>query len=279
MQIADMNPFVRYVGKNFLSSTPLRRARDQRLFFVTSHKSIWNIAGEDHTFSGGSLFFLPAGTPYSMTATEKSGLIAVNFDFFQSASAPINTFATLTEKEYETFGPLEPSCFEKDSFSFPMSVIDNMFEHRIENLLSEFEQKKIFYREKCSAILKDILLELLRQFTTDSSGENHAADKMISYIRENYMHPITNQDIASCVRYHEYHANRLMLRHTGTTLHKYLNDLRIEHAKTYLISTKLSVSEIAEKTGLGSVSRFSECFKKATGLSPLAYRKENFRLI
>ncbi len=279
MQVADINPFVRYAGRNFLSSTPMRRARDQRIFFITSNESIWNIAGKEHTFSRGSLFFLPAGTPYSMKSSETFSLVAVNFDFTQSPSSPQNTFATLTEAEYNAIGPLEHICFEKNSFSTPMFVSGKLFEHRTEDLVSEFEQKKIFYREKTSAILKDILFEMLRMFTTDSSGENLAVDKMITFICENYMLPITNKDIASCVQYHEYHANRLMLRYTGTTLHKYLTDFRIERAKMYLASTKLSASEIAEKTGLGTVSRFSECFKKATGFSPLAYRKENFRLM
>lgn len=279
MLIADINPFVRYVGKNFLSSTPMRQARDQRIFFVASGTSAWRIAEEDHTFARGTIFFIPAGTPYCMKATEKNGLVAVNFDFTQSDPPLNNTFPTVSKAEYEATGPIEHIDFEKNSFSAPMVVSGNLLEHRIENLVSEFEQRKIFYREKSSAILKDILFEMLRQFTTDSSGENHATDKMIAYIRENYMHPITNRDIASCVQYHEYHANRLMIRHTGTTLHKYLNDFRVEHAKIYLSTTTISVSEIAEKTGFGSVSHFSECFKKITGISPLAYRKENFRMI
>ena len=90
---------------------------------------------------------------------------------------------------------------------------------------------------------------------------------------------MSNKDISSIVGYHEYHANRLMLRHTGMTLHKYLNNFRMERAKMLLVSTDFSVGEIAEKSGPGSVSRFFESFRKSTGVSPAVYRKENFRLI
>ena len=237
MQVTDINPFVRYAGRNFLSSTPLRRARDQRMFYIASKESQWHIDGASYNFSRGTLFYLPAGTPYCMEASDKFGLIAVNFDFTQVAAHQTTSLSTVSDEDFALAGAVETLSFEKDFFCVPMFVSGNVFEQKMDALVSEFEEKKIYFREKTSAILKDILVEMLR-LSADNSEENLAADKMITYIRENYMLPITNKDIASCVRYHEYHANRLMLRHTGTTLHKYLTDYRIERAKMYLTSTK-----------------------------------------
>jgi len=47
----------------------------------------------------------------------------------------------------------------------------------------------------------------------------------------------------------------------------------VERAKVLLKSTPLSVSEIAQEVGFGDASNFSTRFAKATGQSPLQYRK------
>ena len=45
-----------------------------------------------------------------------------------------------------------------------------------------------------------------------------------------------------------------------------------ENAKKLLLSTSLSVGEIADKTGFSYVTYFSQAFKKETGISPIEYR-------
>ena len=55
---------------------------------------------------------------------------------------------------------------------------------------------------------------------------------------------------------------------------KYLSYLRIEKAKKLLLTSDMTVCEIADACGFGSVYYFSSAFKKKTGLAALAYRKE-----
>ena len=279
MLVSEINPFVRFAGFIPAPSTPLRIARDNRLFFVMADHVTWNIQGKTHVAPVGTALFIPSGTSYSLSSSEHSQLIGVNFDFTQIASHISTSIATLAPELFDAGSSLEHLPFEDACFAAPILLHGAISEQKVEHLVSEFQQKKIFFREKSSAILKEILMDILRFSRTDSTKERSCADAMIAYKQENYMLPITNREIAAYVRYHEYHANRLMLRHTGTTMHKYLTNYRIERAKTYLTATELSVSEIAERTGLGSVSRFSACFKNATGLSPAAYRTQNFRLV
>lgn len=54
---------------------------------------------------------------------------------------------------------------------------------------------------------------------------------------------------------------------------EYFTELKIKYAKNLLREGELSVSEIGEHLGYGSVHNFSRAFKKNVGLSPTAYKK------
>lgn len=53
---------------------------------------------------------------------------------------------------------------------------------------------------------------------------------------------------------------------------QFITDMRIEAAKKLLKETRLSISEVAYKTGFSDLSYFSNTFRKKTGISPKDYR-------
>jgi two-component system response regulator YesN len=70
--------------------------------------------------------------------------------------------------------------------------------------------------------------------------------------------------------------SRMIKQELGTTFNSYLTQLRIRRASRLLISTELTIAEIAEQVGYETQHYFSTAFKRATGLSPLQYRKGAF---
>lgn len=59
---------------------------------------------------------------------------------------------------------------------------------------------------------------------------------------------------------------------TGVSPNQYHLDLRLDKAKELLMSTDLTVNEVAFKTGFSSIFYFSRLFKKKNGLAPKEYR-------
>ena len=55
-------------------------------------------------------------------------------------------------------------------------------------------------------------------------------------------------------------------------LREYINQLRIEESKRLLLSTDLSVSEIATQVGYCNISYFSTVFHKLMGVGPFEWR-------
>ena len=60
---------------------------------------------------------------------------------------------------------------------------------------------------------------------------------------------------------------------TGFGLREYLVNLRIQRACELLLSTTLSITDIADKCGFNDSNYFGDAFRKAIGVSPRDYRK------
>ncbi|MCE0639011.1 helix-turn-helix domain-containing protein, partial [Clostridioides difficile] len=54
---------------------------------------------------------------------------------------------------------------------------------------------------------------------------------------------------------------------------EYINLLRIEESKKYLLDRSMSVSDICKKVGFNNSSYFSQIFKKFNSITPNEYRK------
>ena len=75
------------------------------------------------------------------------------------------------------------------------------------------------------------------------------------------------------------HINKYYLAHTfqkayGISPITYLNRRRIEESKYMLGNTGYSLAQISELMGFSSPSYFSQCFRKAEGLTPNEYRRQ-----
>ena len=62
---------------------------------------------------------------------------------------------------------------------------------------------------------------------------------------------------------------------TGLPPHQFLIKCRLDQTKVYLKDTSLSITQIAQDSGFCSSQHFTSHFKRATGVTPSAWRKEN----
>jgi AraC family transcriptional regulator len=67
---------------------------------------------------------------------------------------------------------------------------------------------------------------------------------------------------------------RTFRRTFGCTVGEYLRRLRIERAAEQLVSGDLPLAEIALAAGFADQSHFSNVFRRRTGVSPSAFRRE-----
>lgn len=94
----------------------------------------------------------------------------------------------------------------------------------------------------------------------------------ISYIKQHFSEPISLESIARVTGYTEYYIARKFQKEMGIKLLDYIKDVRLEYAKIWLATTKLTIQEISERLQFGTRSYFTKIFKDRTGVTPNEYR-------
>jgi AraC family transcriptional regulator len=94
-----------------------------------------------------------------------------------------------------------------------------------------------------------------------------------NYIEEHLAEQISLASLAQLVRLSPYYFCRAFKQSFGLPPHRYHGSRRIERAKTLLAKPASSVTEIGLTLGFSETSSFSAAFRKATGLTPTAYRR------
>src|SRR5258706_4275848 len=93
------------------------------------------------------------------------------------------------------------------------------------------------------------------------------------FIDENFGDKIDLNNIAEESCFSKFHFIRLFRKAYGKTPHRYLMNVRIDHAKQ-LLRENISVTDVCFSVGFDSVSSFSGLFKKATGFTPSKFQKK-----
>lgn len=100
-------------------------------------------------------------------------------------------------------------------------------------------------------------------------------DLIKEYLNENYLRDITLDDIVKVSGISKYYLIRQFEESQGLSPHKYITNLRINHAKK-LLKKAVDFTEIALESGFYDQSHFIKYFKEYTGVTPMKYACSNF---
>ena len=277
MLFPDINPFVRFAEIiHFESVGAPVYVRDCRIFYVLAGEA--KICINDHTYSmrPHTVFYCCSDSTYTISSSGVD-LICVNFDLTQDNRCREQPYSPVRLSGTNALPPAG-SCFVEDLCILNQHILlENGMVCRelLEEILGEFSTRRIHYRESASALLKALLVQLLRGSMERVSQSAGAVKKIIDHIHTHYDEPMSNALFSQLTGYHEYYLNRLFTRHTGSTIHQYILDVRISHARKILLNTDLPLSVIAEKVGFNSNTYFSTYFRQIAGLSPAQFRKKH----
>ena len=98
------------------------------------------------------------------------------------------------------------------------------------------------------------------------------ADQIVDMVNNNLSYKWKLNDLADKMNMSTATLQR-KLKDESVDFSHLLQQARLKKAKSFLISTNISISQIAEQCGFESSSYFSSVFKKANNMSPSQYRK------
>ncbi|WP_336518229.1 AraC family transcriptional regulator [Pollutibacter soli] len=92
------------------------------------------------------------------------------------------------------------------------------------------------------------------------------------FIDENYDEPIDLEQISRKAFLSRFHFHRIFTQVYKKTPKQYLTKVRLDAAKELLAKEGLSITEVCNLIGFGSLGSFSTLFSKQSGYSPQYYR-------
>ena len=116
----------------------------------------------------------------------------------------------------------------------------------------------------------------IRESTDIIRTDNIEIIQAIRYIRENATLGVTVRDIVEQLNIEQRTLERGVKKILGRTVKAELIRIRMEHAVKLLVSTHLSVREIAMNSGFASQEYFVNAFRRVYQKSPQQYRYDHF---
>lgn len=217
-----------------------------------------------------SVFFMRPGQVHRLTLKKGSSGYLIEFknDFFSPTKHSANQLLRkVSSKNY---------C-QADSKRFKelLTVLSNIFR--------EFTLRQEKYIDVIKANLEIFFIELSRQSQNPGTLANETSlysqerlEELIQLLESNIYAKKQVSDYADMMHLTSYQLNTITKKLLGKTCSAIIDDHIILEAKRQLLATSEQISQIADQLGYEDPSYFIRFFKKYTGYSPEAFRK-NFK--
>jgi AraC-like DNA-binding protein len=240
-----------------------------------SRKPVFELANQQHNILLGHHQL----QPFSKHDVHHLVLIDIDFSFF-SRYLPHDHPGFLNLKMGLTQG--KASVFSKTNLHITPEIIG------ILNALKSSPHtgfcEKLFLESK---VLELLVLQLSQyeqlinddlkpQLKKDDLNKMHEVRKILI---ENMHNPLSLRTLSHMVGTNEFNLKRNFKVAFGNTVYGYLNQYKMEQAKTILLEKDITIAELAQSMGYKYATHFSSAFKKYFGYLPNKIRTGNFTLI
>ncbi|WP_218971802.1 helix-turn-helix transcriptional regulator [Necropsobacter massiliensis] len=133
------------------------------------------------------------------------------------------------------------------------------------------------YQQTASFLLSSLLsncLDLLSSRIKTTPKTRDLFEGIRQYIELHFTEDLTRESIAKTFHISPNYLSFLFQQKSRMGLNQYINQLRLEHAKSLLKRYDLNVQEIALAAGFKDSNYFCRIFKKKTARSPSEYRSQ-----
>jgi two-component system response regulator YesN len=174
-------------------------------------------------------------------------------------------------------GRKDDACFHYGS---TIRILEERFEI-LEIKGSELEFKEIMEQSRRTKSYEELVNLYDRHFKKYKeliSAAMSRSDKKyifhaMEYIENHYMDNLTLEVLAGEVHMNPYYFSSYFKKNSGENFKDYLNQVRMKHGVSLLVSTDKKTADIAQEVGFRDNRSFSELFHRIYGENPSSYRK------
>ncbi|MBQ9143133.1 MAG: helix-turn-helix transcriptional regulator [Lachnospiraceae bacterium] len=154
---------------------------------------------------------------------------------------------------------------------------------QIQEITARIEQEWEHFDEYSEVIIEGLVIQFFVTALRGQSAppamdtarkENHQPlIDAISYVQHHYAQDPSLQETADAVHVSSAHLSRLFRSDLETTYSQFLTEVKLSHAMSLLLNSRLPISEVANQCGYQNSNYFCDAFKKVMGVSPLKFKK------
>lgn len=208
----------------------------------------------------GNTYLLSYFDFHSFKAIEDTEIISIKFDASVLNAELIKHISEGTHIFNCTF-----DCDELSSVLRKTSIME-----------SEMKNKQLFSKQMIENILSELIIGMIRRSKDEKEKPTpHIIQKVVLYIIMNFRDGnISLRHIAEKMNVSVNYLGFLFQNTMDISFREYLNMLRIKYACRLLLSSELSMKEIAYSSGYKTNEHFLRCFKRETGMTPSEFKRE-----
>jgi len=247
------------------------------LIYMERGSAVFQVGGTGYPVTEGELLFVNSGELHGGHTEDADEVRFVCVVFHPSLlhirnhdrhALELLTPLTSGSRQIETRIPVSSSDYPKIS-------------NALKELIREFAEKADGYEVSVKACAGLLLSWLSRSYSKERRGsgtteglreKNERFQELLTSLEGRYSEKWTVEQAAALVHLSPYHFCKVFKRLTGFSFVQFLTLHRIQESERLLKETELSVTEIAEMAGYGSINAFSKVFKSYKGCPPTALR-------
>lgn len=280
----DQLPF--YIGlHNVQHITPLHHHDFVELTYVYEGTGHEIINGRKHILQPGTASFL---LPHHMHEVHSS-----------SPTKPVKKFCCMFDMQL-LFGSAYDSQLAEQvykigtilpSFTLFTGEMNERIHVALQQLYSEYHDesqlgRNSMIRAKITEVMwlfirsagESAAVHLDQTTTHDEIKQNGKAAPfwpLLQYVHLHYTEPMTLKQLATNFQVSVPYVSRAFKTYMGRSFLDYIHFLRIESAASMLLSTNMSIADIAAETGFESFRTFSRVFRDVKGQTPSEFRAQH----
>ena len=248
--------------------------KETEIVMVLSGTETMQIGSARTTFSAGDIYIIPSNTVHSRLAFSQDARIrSLLFSPDAIQLTPEHFFqqefvTPLSEERLVMPSLLTPEHPAYETVRFHMKKIGTHQIYSRDFKLGRFSA----LMNICTALMP--YCQVLSKEKPIPDPGNEAVRQCMRYVHNHYFRKITLDTLGEKCHLHPNYLCSVFKTYTGQTVFEYITRYRVEIAMELLKKEELPVGRIAELTGFHSESLFYQKFKEYTGMTPLAYRKQ-----
>lgn len=255
---------------------PLHEHEFVELVIVTQGTGAYFTEKISYMIEKGDIFLVKPGVRHGYRDVKGLALISVLYTL-ESLLSPLADIGAMVG--YHALFKIEP--YFNSASAARLLLSDVQLEeaiaiiNKIEAEIEKNEPGVVFFSK---VYFLELIGHLSRCYSTEEakkSPEIMRVAEAISYIEQNYIRDIEQDDLANIANLSKSHFLHIFKKTTNTTPLLYQKLLRMEKACSLLTQSKMSITEVSFNCGYHDSNYFTRQFKKVMKMSPKQYRNNS----